>query len=98
MTVAVGSGSGWQVAGQSAEGSSPQIDATDTSLQVRSPERSGPFWVLGRRDSWGITLPQVPTLDVRLQLNAGIGRASTLAARRSETWTSPSTPARRRST
>ena len=71
MTVDVASGSGWQVAGQSADGTSPQIDATDTSLQVRSPERSGPFWVLGRRDSWGITLPQVPTLDVRLQLNAG---------------------------
>ncbi len=71
MTVDVASGSGWQVAGQSADGTSPQIDATDTSLQVRSPERSGPFWVLGKRDSWGITLPQVPTLDVRLQLNAG---------------------------
>jgi len=71
MTVGVGSDSGWQVAGQSADGTSPQIDATATSLQVRSPERSGAFWVLGKRDSWGITLPGAPTVDVHLQLNAG---------------------------
>jgi hypothetical protein len=71
VTVGVGSGNAWQVAGQSADGTSPQIDATGTSLQVRSPERSGAFWVLGKRDSWGITLPEAPTVDLHLQVNAG---------------------------
>jgi hypothetical protein len=71
VTVDVGSGNAWQVAGRSAEGASPQLDATATSLQVRSPERSGAFWVLGKRDSWKVTLPEAQTLDLHLQLNAG---------------------------
>ena len=71
LTVSTGQGNGWQVAGQSANGGAPQIKAADASLEVKSPERSGPFWVLGERDSWKVTLPAVPTIDLDMQLNAG---------------------------
>ena len=71
LTIATGPGNAWQVAGQSADGSAPQIKSTDASLQVKSPERSGAFWVFGKRDSWRVTIPTAPTLDLDMQLNAG---------------------------
>ena len=38
---------------------------------MKSPERSGPFWVFGKRDSWKVSLPAAPVIDLDMQLNAG---------------------------
>jgi len=71
VTIATKAGNAWQVAGQGANGDGPQIKSSDAVLEVKSPERSGAFWAFGERDVWRITLPQAPTLDVDLELNAG---------------------------
>jgi len=71
VTVAVGSGDAWQVTGQDATGIGPDVTSSDKSLQVKSHDRDGAFWVFGKRDTWRVTLPDTPTLDIDLQLNAG---------------------------
>jgi hypothetical protein len=72
VTVAVGSGSGWRVEGEDEDGKGPDIESGDRSLSVESRDRDGgPFWVFGKRDTWRITLPDTPRLDIDLTLNAG---------------------------
>jgi hypothetical protein len=80
LTIATQAGNAWQVAGQGANGSSPQIKSSETALEVKSPDRTGAFWAFGQRDVWRVTLPQTPTLDVDLQLNAGSTTADLGAA------------------
>lgn len=71
VTVAVGAGTAWQVAGQDADGVGPDIESGDRTLNVQSRDRDGAFWVFGRRDTWRVALPDTPRLDIDLQLNAG---------------------------
>jgi hypothetical protein len=70
LTVATAAGSGWRVEGTDANGIGPTIESTDSSLTVHSRNQGGPF-ALGDRDTWRLTLPQTPQLDVDIQLNAG---------------------------
>ena len=71
VTVAVGSGDAWQVAGQDATGIGPDVTSTVTSMQAKSNDRDGSFWVFGKRDTWRVTVPDTPTLDIDLKLSAG---------------------------
>ena len=72
VTVAVAPGTTWRVEGSDEKGQGPDIDSGDGVLEVRSRDRTGgPFAVLGTRDSWKVTLPATPRLDLDLTLNAG---------------------------
>lgn len=72
VTVGVAPGDGWRVEGQDADGIGPDVEATETTLRVRPTDDDGdPFWALGQRDTWRITVPQAVRVDLDLQLNAG---------------------------
>jgi hypothetical protein len=70
-TVSVASGDGWRIEGEDEGGVGPIVEATDSSLSVRSQDRSGGFDLFGMRESWRITLPDRVQLDPQLTLNAG---------------------------
>lgn len=72
VTVGVAAGDGWRVEGEDADGSGPDIEATEATLRVRPQDDGGaPFWALGKRDTWRVTVPTAVRTDVDLQLNAG---------------------------
>ena len=71
VTVEVGAGTAWQVEGKDADGVGPDIESDDRTLSVKSRDRNGAFWVFGKRDTWRVTVPDTPRLDIDLQLNAG---------------------------
>ena len=72
VSVAVAAGTSWSLAGSDEKGIGPTVTASDDALEVRSRDRDGgPFAVFGAKDSWQLTLPATPRLDVDLTLNAG---------------------------
>jgi hypothetical protein len=76
LEVASAPGTAWRVEGHDRDGTGPQIDADDVSLQVRSQDQTGgPFTFLGQHDDWTVTVPSAPTVDLNLTLNAGSSSA-----------------------
>ena len=72
VTIGVAAGDGWRVEGEDADGVGPDIEATEATLRVRPQDDSGaPFWALGKRATWRVTVPTAVRTDVDLQLNAG---------------------------
>jgi hypothetical protein len=71
VTVAVGSGNAWRVEGKDENGQGPDIESGDRSLSVQSRDRNAAFWAFGKRDTWTITIPDAPRLEIDVQLNAG---------------------------
>ncbi len=81
LTLTTQAGDGWLVAGQDLDGIGPSVDASTSSLEIATTdERSGPFWLGGGRQSWIVTLPQGPTLDVDLQFDAGTATVDLVGA------------------
>lgn len=85
LNVVAEEGSGWRVEGTDEDGSGPTIEAAADSLDVR--DRAGdraPFGFLGTKDSWQVTLPAGPALDIDASVNAADStfdlRATELAA------------------
>ncbi len=72
LTVAVAPGTTWRVQGTDRDGTGPNLDADNSSLQVRSRNGDGaPFDFLGKRETWNVTLPDGVALNTRMTLNAG---------------------------
>jgi hypothetical protein len=72
VTIATATGDAWRVEGEDADGIGPVTEATETTLRVRPRDEGGvPFWALGKRDAWRVTVPTAVKTDVDLQLNAG---------------------------
>lgn len=73
VTVAVAPGDTWRYEGQDANGVGPEDSSTPSTLKVRSRDDAdgGPSWFLGARETWQVTLPATPRLEIDLQLNAG---------------------------
>jgi hypothetical protein len=72
VSVSVASDDGWHVAGSDADGSGPEIKATDASLSVRSRnDHPGAFWLFGPRDRWDVSVPNASTVDLALHVDAG---------------------------
>lgn len=72
VTIGVAPGGAWRVEGNDADGVGPDIEATESTLRVQVPDDGGqPFWALGKRDTWRITVPDAVRTDIDLQLNAG---------------------------
>ena len=63
-------GTGWTVAGASADGRPPELRRGDTLLVVTSPERNGVAMV-SAASTWQVTLPRSSAIDLELSVNAG---------------------------
>jgi len=75
LTVGTASGAGWSLGGTTDRGEVPTIDQSTSSLLIRSrnDDSLGLFGFGGNRDQWQVTLPDDPTLDLTVTLNAGNG-------------------------
>ncbi len=71
LTVGTASASGWALTGTSKDGALPRIDSSADRLSIRSRDANVGFMGFGNRQAWAVTLPQDPTLDLDVQLNAG---------------------------
>ncbi len=71
IDVTAASGDAWQIAGRSADGDGPDVSADASSLRIRSADQQGPFWLAATRETWQVTLPGGPRLDLDVQVNAG---------------------------
>lgn len=79
LAIGTATGSGWSLAGTSDDGTAPIVDATASRLQIRSRQTSSSFG-FGTRQNWTLTVPQDPTLDLDLQMNAGSARVALAGA------------------
>lgn len=72
LVVSTRPGSSWHLEGQDRIGSGPEIGADEGSLRIRSRDgERGPFDRLSDRETWRLTLPADPRLDLSLDVNAG---------------------------
>jgi len=71
LTIGVAAGNAWRVEGQDGDGTGPDIRSSDSSLQVRSNNEGGQVWMFAKRETWRVTLPDTPKLDIDLEVNAG---------------------------
>jgi len=76
LDVATAVGSDWQLSGTDATGHGPASTTIESGLlEIRSGAQDNGVFNVGRgRSSWSLTLPQTPSLDLGLTLNAGEGR------------------------
>src|SRR4051812_30974609 len=65
LTLGVAPGTSWTIAGQDANGDGPTVTSGLSTLAVKSDDRGrhafGPFTT---RESWNVTLPDAPNLDL----------------------------------
>jgi hypothetical protein len=66
-------GDGWTLSGSSSDGSGPRIDSGPDRLRLRGNDSGGGFFGFGKRQDWNLVLPQNPSLDADLTLNAAAG-------------------------
>jgi len=71
-TSTTGGGGDWEVSGNSNDGTPPEIDARTDRLSVRSPGDTG--FNLGAAESWDLTLPRDPVINLTTTVNAGSAR------------------------
>ncbi|HEX6868126.1 MAG TPA: DUF5668 domain-containing protein [Candidatus Limnocylindrales bacterium] len=72
LTVAISDGSGWHLEGTDDDGVGPTVEADAASLDIRSQRSGGTSWLgFGGRETWALSLPAGPTLDLDVHLNAG---------------------------
>lgn len=72
LTVDTGSGTAWYVEGQDGTGAGPEVRSDTDALSVRSRDGDrGPLGIFGERETWRITVPEEPLLDMDVQANAG---------------------------
>jgi hypothetical protein len=75
VTVDVRPGNTWRIEGRDREGIGPNVDADNDSLRVRSHDDRGDFLnALSDRETWQVSLPDSPLLDINFNLNAGSSR------------------------
>ncbi len=70
LSVATGGGDQWSLDGTSEGGRAPVVDLSDDELRLE-PGGSGVFPFGRARESWDLTLPTGPRIELDLSLNAG---------------------------
>jgi hypothetical protein len=73
LQVSTVAGSTWTIAGSSKDGRQPDVHTTDGGIEIEPRDKSV-IGFGGGRESWRITLPREPTIDLGVTLNAGSGR------------------------
>jgi hypothetical protein len=79
LTIGTVAGTTWNVSGVSADGRSPRIDRTSSSLRVATPD-GGPFDI-GGVSRWDLVLPQDQPFDLTVTVNGGESRLTLAGAR-----------------
>ncbi|MEA2621039.1 MAG: hypothetical protein QOC97_1812, partial [Chloroflexota bacterium] len=79
LTIGTVAGTTWNVSGVSADGRSPRIDHTSSSLRVATPD-GGPFDI-GGVSRWDVVLPQDQPFDLTVTVNGGESRLTLAGAR-----------------
>lgn len=72
LAVSSAPGSSWQLSGNDGNGTPPEVDTSGTGVVIRSPYGPGPLFNRGKV-AWNLSVPQGPSLDLGLTLNAGEG-------------------------
>ncbi|HYL41248.1 MAG TPA: hypothetical protein VET90_08070 [Candidatus Binatus sp.] len=65
-------GSGWQLTGNDGNGTPPDVSTAGDHVTIRTAGATGGFFNRGKV-VWNLAVPQAPTLDLGLTLNAGDG-------------------------
>jgi hypothetical protein len=65
-------GSGWQLAGNDGKGDAPEVSTIGDRVSIRSNSNPGSFFSRGKV-VWNLAVPQAPSLDLGLTINAGEG-------------------------
>ena len=73
LRVTTASGSEWTLEGSSKDGRRPDVRTTDGGIEIEARQRTV-IGFGGGRETWRVTLPREPTIDLDLTLNAGTGR------------------------
>lgn len=82
LTVEMAQGSAWHLEGSDSDGVGPTVEAGASSLDIRSQHAGGTSWLgFGDRETWRLTLPTEPTIDLDLHLNAGSADVDLAGAR-----------------
>ncbi|MBM4407230.1 MAG: DUF4097 domain-containing protein [Chloroflexi bacterium] len=82
VNVGTAAGSGWTLSGSSTDGELPRISSGSDRLTIESKNQGGVFFFgPSHRDSWTVTLPTDPTIDIEAELNAADARFALTGAR-----------------
>ncbi|HYC07438.1 MAG TPA: hypothetical protein VEG29_05890 [Candidatus Binatia bacterium] len=65
-------GSAWQLSGTDGQGNAPEVSNLGDRVSIRSNSNPGSFFSRGKV-VWNLAVPQAPSLDLGLTLNAGEG-------------------------
>ena len=71
LTLGVVPGTAWSIAGKDSTGDGPTVTSSANSLLVKSNNRRDGFGPFTSRQSWNVTLPDAPNLDLSIHVNAG---------------------------
>jgi LiaI-LiaF-like transmembrane region len=74
LEVSTESGAGWTLSGASDDGRSPTVHTSDSGVEIESSDRGVFPFGGGGRQTWTMTVPTGPTLDIGVTLNAGSGQ------------------------
>jgi LiaI-LiaF-like transmembrane region len=80
LRVDTASGSEWSVEGSSKDGREPTVRSSDGGVELEPSDRTA-FGFGGGRESWLVTVPSQPTIDLGVTLNAGTGQLELGGAR-----------------
>jgi hypothetical protein len=80
LTVGTGAGSGWSLSGTDGDGRTPRVDSAGNAVTIRPVNDPGLFLSRGHV-AWNLVVPQDPSLDMSVTLNAGDGSLDLAQAR-----------------
>jgi hypothetical protein len=73
LDVSTAPGNGWSFEGRDPEGDGATLVQSPSSLDLSAPVQSSAFWSIGgnHNRNWRVSLPEDPTLDLSVGINAG---------------------------
>jgi hypothetical protein len=80
LTVSATDGSDWSLTGSSPDGNPPEVDATFGRVEIRPGDRDRFGGFFEDPSTWMVALPNEPTLDLGITLNAGDGNVDLAGA------------------
>lgn len=80
LTVGTMPGGSWSLSGKDGDGRAPVVESKAGGVSIRPVDRQGVFLRRGKVE-WNLTLPEDPTLNLGLTLNAGSGTIDLSQAR-----------------
>jgi cell wall-active antibiotic response 4TMS protein YvqF len=73
LSLSSSGGTGWSLEGSAQDGRPPRVTEADSGVEIEPRDRPV-IGFGGGRESWRVTLPNAPTIDLGVTLNAGSGK------------------------